>query len=74
MITHGPDQALKLRALAARFRALAVDTDVEPYHHKFEDTASKLEEAALAAEDRPDLKRASRKGPIEKGAGASRPH
>jgi hypothetical protein len=60
MITHGPDQALKLRALAARFRALAVDTDVEPYHHKFEETASELEDAA-AAEDCfcPDLRRVS---------------
>jgi hypothetical protein len=59
MITHGPDEALKLRALAARFRALAAETVVEPYWHKFEDAAADLEEAALAAEDhdRPDLAR-----------------
>ena len=59
MITHGPDEALKLRALAARFRALAAQTEVGPYRRKFEGAASELEEAALAAETRPDLRRVS---------------
>jgi hypothetical protein len=60
MITHGPDEALKLRALAARFRALAAETVVEPYRHKFEETAADLEQAALGVESRrPDLKQVS---------------
>jgi hypothetical protein len=73
MITHGPDEALKLRAMAARFRALAAETVVDPYYRKFEDAAAELEEAALVAEDhvRPNLKRLSRKG---LGARVSRAH
>ena len=61
MITHGPDEALKLRAMAARFRALAAGTVVDPYYRKFEDAAAQLEEAALVAENRvrPELKQVS---------------
>jgi hypothetical protein len=59
MITHGPDEALKLRAMAARFRALAAETSVEPYCRKFEDAAEELELAALRLELRPDLKQVS---------------
>jgi hypothetical protein len=59
MITHGPDEALKLRALAARFRALAAETVVEPYCQKFEDAAAELEQAALVEERCTDLKRVS---------------
>ena len=59
MITHGPDESLKLRSLAARFRALAAETMVEPYHHKFEHAAAELERAALGGEIRPDLKQVS---------------
>lgn len=58
MITHGPDEALKLRAMAARFRALAAETEVGPYRQKFDAAAAELEEAALA-EERPDLKQVS---------------
>ena len=50
MITHGPDEALKLRAMAARFRALAAETVVDPYYRKFGETAAELEEAAAKAE------------------------
>jgi len=63
MMCRVPDNALKLRALAARFRALAAETDIELFRRKFESTASELEEAALDAETRvwarPDLKRVS---------------
>jgi hypothetical protein len=59
MITHGLDEALKLRAMAARFRALAAQTGAEPYRHKFEDAATELDQAAIGVEIRPDLKRAS---------------
>ena len=59
MITHGPDEALKLRAMAARFRALAAQTEVGPYRRKFEAAAAELEEAAAALETRPDLKQVS---------------
>lgn len=59
MIAHGPEEAIKLRALAARFRALAAETTVDPYRHKFEDAAAELEDAARAAENRLDLKRVS---------------
>jgi hypothetical protein len=59
MITHDLDEALKWRAMAARFRMLAAETEVEPYRHKFEDAAVDLEVAAMRAEIRPDLIRAS---------------
>ena len=59
MITHGPDEALKLRAMAARFRALAAQTEVGPYRRKFEDAAEELEDAALSPKFRPDLKQVS---------------
>jgi hypothetical protein len=59
MIAHGPDEALKLRAMAARFRAFAAQTEVEPYRHKFEDAAMELDRAAIGADVRPDLKRVS---------------
>ena len=59
MITHGPDEALKLRAMAARFRALAAETAVEPYRRKFEDAAEELELAALRVEMGADLKQVS---------------
>ena len=59
MITHGPDEALRLRAMAARFRALAAETEVELYREKFEGAAAKLDEAALNVEIRPDLKQVS---------------
>ena len=59
MITHGPDEALRLRALAARFQALAAQTEAGPYRCKFEGAAADLEEAALTVEVRPDLKQVS---------------
>ena len=59
MIPHGPDEPLKLRALAARFRALAAQTEAGFYRHKFEVAAVDLEEAALETEARPDLKQVS---------------
>ncbi len=58
MIAHGPDEALKLRALAARFRALAAETEVDRYRRKFEEAALELEDAALL-EERFDLKQVS---------------
>ena len=61
MISRGPDNALKLRALAARFRGHAAETGVDYFRRKFESTASELEEAAVDAETRkrPDLKQVS---------------
>ena len=62
MIGQEPANALKLHALAARFRAHAAETSIELFRRKFEGTASELEEAALDAETRvwarADLKRA----------------
>lgn len=61
MIGQEPGNALELRSIAARFRALAAETSIESFRRKFEDTASELEEAALDAETRAwmraDLKR-----------------
>lgn len=59
MIAHGPDKSLKLRAMAARFRALAAETEVELYRCKFEGAAANLEQAALSEEIRPDLRQVS---------------
>ena len=59
MITHGPDEALKLRAMAARFRALAAETEVDTYRRKSEDAAEELELAALRLEMGADLKQVS---------------
>jgi hypothetical protein len=61
MIGQAPGNALELRSIAARFRALAAETSIELFRRKFEGTASELEEAAVDAETRawarPDLKR-----------------
>ena len=61
MIRQGADTALKLRALAARFRGHAAETAIEYFRRKFERAASELEEAAVDAEtrSRPELKRVS---------------
>lgn len=61
MISRGPDTALKLRALAARFRAHAAETEIHYFRRKFESAASELEEAAVDAQTRnsPDLKQVS---------------
>lgn len=59
MMTHGLDETLKWRAMAARFRMLAAETEVETYRHKFEDAAVDLEVAAMRAEISPDMIRAS---------------
>ena len=62
MIGERPDNVLKLRALAARFRAHSDQTCVHLYQRKFEGVASELEEAALDFETRAwalaDLKQA----------------
>jgi len=62
MIGQVPDNARKLRVIAARFRAHSAETCVQFYRRKFEGVASELEEAALDAESRAwmrlDLKRA----------------
>ena len=52
MIGQGPNNALQLRALAARFRAHSAQTGVRLYQRKFEGVASELEEAALDVETR----------------------
>jgi leucyl aminopeptidase (aminopeptidase T) len=52
MIGQAPDNALQLRALAARFRAHSAQTCVHLYQRKFEGVASELEEAALDVETR----------------------
>jgi len=61
MIGPASDNVLKLRAIAARFRAHSAQTGVHLYQRKFESVASELEEAALdfesRAQMRPDLKR-----------------
>jgi hypothetical protein len=61
MIGQAPENARKLRVIAARFRAHSAETGVQFYRRKFEGTASELEEAALDVETRawarPDLKR-----------------
>jgi len=63
MIGQAPENARKLRVIAAQFRAHSAETCVELYRRKFEGVASELEEAALDAETRGwmrfDLKRAS---------------
>lgn len=46
----GPDQAVKMCALAARFRAQAAETSVEMFRRKFEAVAAELEEAAGRAQ------------------------
>jgi hypothetical protein len=43
-------QAVKMRALAARLRAHAAETAVEIFRRKFEAVAADLEEAARRAE------------------------
>ncbi len=43
------EQALKMRALAARLRAHAAETSVEMFRRKFEAAAAELEEEATRA-------------------------
>jgi hypothetical protein len=45
-----PDRAVKMRALAARFRAQAAETSIAMFRRKFEAVAAELEEAAGRAE------------------------
>ena len=45
-----PQQVLKMRALAARFRAHAAETSHAMFRRKFEAVAAELEEAASRAE------------------------
>ena len=63
MIGQAPENARKLRVIAARFRAHSAETGVQFYRRKFEGVALELEQAALDAESRawmdPGLKRAS---------------
>jgi hypothetical protein len=60
MMHAGPENALKLRSMAARLRGHAAETHIELYRRKFEGLASELEEAALDAEtrERPRLRQA----------------
>jgi hypothetical protein len=61
-MVHGPENALKLRSLAARMRGHAADTHIELYRRKFELTARELEEAAVNEESRcgrPNLRQVS---------------
>lgn len=46
------ESALKIRALAAQLRAHAAETSIEHFRHKFEITASELEEQAVDVESR----------------------
>jgi hypothetical protein len=61
MMHAAPENALKLRSLAARLRGHAAATHVELYRRKFESVASELEEAAMDAESRkrPSLRQVS---------------
>ena len=52
MQVHDPASALKMRALAARFRAHAAETSVDHFRRKFELAAADLEENAIDAESR----------------------
>ena len=52
MQAHGPDTALKMRALAAQLRAHAAETSMDHFRRKFEVAASELEENALDIESR----------------------
>jgi hypothetical protein len=56
MIGQEPGNALELRSLAAHFRALATETSIEFFRRKFDGTASELEEAALDAETRAQMR------------------
>ena len=47
-----PSQVPKMRALASRLRAQALETTVTLYRRKLETLASELEEAATEAETR----------------------
>ena len=46
----GPQQARKMRDLAARMRVHAAETSIELFRRKFEAVAGELEEAASRAE------------------------
>ena len=46
MQTVNSQQAVKMRALAARLRAQATETSVEMFRRKFEAVATELDEAA----------------------------
>jgi hypothetical protein len=57
-----PENALKLRSLAARMRGHAAETHLALYRRKFETVASELEQAACDAESRarrPNLRQVS---------------
>jgi hypothetical protein len=62
MIGHAPENARKLRVIAAQFRAHSNETRLQLFRRKFDGVASELEEAALDVETRAwaraDLKRA----------------
>jgi hypothetical protein len=45
-----PEKAVKMRALAARLRAHAAETDMEMFRCRFEAVAAELEEAASRLE------------------------